>query len=308
MSHDPPRIGVVGGLNMDIHLFGVERGGGPTYLADHYLVEPGGKGANQARAAARLGAEVMLVGRVGDDEFGHLCVDAVAGDGVDTDGVLVTSGRRTGFVVIRLVEGHHVSLVFSPGANNLLTWDDVAAALPRLEACDLVITQGEVPAAVTGPLLEWCQTRGVPLYFDPASPEQVTPELLRGAEIVTPDREEAQALTGRRLATPAAPWLAAAELAALGVDRLVLKLGTEGALLVTPDDGTVHVPTAHVDAVDETGAGDVFIAALAIRRASGAGWPEAVRFANAAAARSVSLPGLALPTVEDVEKLEKAIG
>ncbi len=308
MSDDRVRIGVVGGLNMDIRLFGVEEPGvGATYLADHYLIEPGGKGANQARAAARLGADVVLVGRVGDDEFGHLCVAAVEADGVDVGGVAVTAGERTGFVVIRLVEGHHVSLVFSPGANNHLVWSDVEAALPRLADRDVLLTQGEVPADVVDRLLTWASGRGIPVYLDPAAPDQLALSALQLAEIITPDREEAAALTGRTLSTPAAPWLAARELVDLGVERAVVKLGAAGALLVDTTSGTRHVPTASVRPVDETGAGDVFIAALAVRRASGAGWPEAVRFANAAAARSVSERGLALPTLPEVLELEATI-
>jgi len=308
VNGDPVRIGVVGGLNMDIHLFGVEEPGvGAVYLADHYLIEPGGKGANQARAAARLGADVVLVGRVGDDEFGHLCVAAVEGDGVDADGVAVTAGERTGFVVIRLVEGHHVSLVFSPGVNNHLTWNDVEAALAKLADRDVLLTQGEVPPDVVDRLLTWASGKGIPVYLDPASPEQVTLSALQRAEVITPDREEAAALTGRDLTTQAAPWLGARELVDLGIERAVVKLGAHGSLLVDTTLGTRHVPTAPVRAVDETGAGDVFIAALAVRRATGEGWPEAVRFANAAAARSVSERGLALPTVPEVLELEATI-
>jgi len=297
----PVKIGVVGGLNMDIHLFGGnDRDEDGAYLADRYLIEPGGKGTNQARAAARLGAAVVLVGSVGDDEFGRLCVDAAARDGVNVAHVVTTDEQRTGFVVIQLVEGQHRSLVFSPGANTLLSWDVVAAALDDLASCDIVITQSEVPADTVDRLIGWADEVGIPVYLDPASPQQASRRSLLGAEIITPDKLEAEALTGRTMHGTAAPILAAHDLSSLGVRRAVLKLGPAGALF-TNDGVTTSIPTHAVEAVDETGAGDVFVAALAIQRASGVGWVDAIRFANAAAAVSVSRNGLSLPSIADVD-------
>ncbi len=302
------RIGVVGGLNMDIHLFGGEdRAEDGAYLAERYLIEPGGKGSNQARAAARLGADVVLVGRIGGDEFGRLCLDATTRDGVDTSHVVATDEQRTGFVVIQLVEGRHRSLVFSPGANLLLTWDDVVPALEALAACDVVITQSEVPADVVDRLVDWSDSSGVPIYLDPASPQQASRRALTGSEVITPDALEASALAGRQMHGSVAPILAARDLMASGIRRAILKLGVDGALLAS--DGTItHVPTRAVEAVDETGAGDVFVAALAVQRSGGAGWVEAITFANAAAAVSVSRSGLALPDRDDVDAMAELIG
>lgn len=303
-----PRIGVVGGLNMDIHLFGGEhRSEDGAYLAERYIIEPGGKGSNQARAAARLGAEALLVGCVGDDEFGRLCVDATTADGVDTTHVVTTAEQGTGFVVIQLIDGRHRSLVFTPGANSLLTWTDVVPALDALAGCDVVITQSEVPADTVDRLIDWSQESGVPIYLDPASPQQASVHSLMGAEVITPNVLEAGVLTERSLDDDAAPILAARDLSALGVRRSILKLGAAGALFAS--DGSIEsIPTAAVEAVDETGAGDVFVAALAIRRASGANWVDAIAFSNAAAALSISQSGLALPRFDDVAALASTIG
>lgn len=303
-----PRIGVVGGLNMDIHLFGGEhRSEDGAYLAERYIIEPGGKGSNQARAAARLGADAVLVGCVGDDEFGRLGVDATNGDGVDTTHVVTTSERRTGFVVIQLIEGRHRSLVFTPGANSLLSWDDVAPALDALASCDIVITQSEVPADTVDRLIDWSQESSVPIYLDPASPQQASRHSLVGAEVITPNALEAEALTRRSLHDEATPMLAAQDLMAMGVRRAVLKLGPAGALFAS-DGSMKSIPTAAVEAVDETGAGDVFVAALAIKRAWGFDWIEAITFANAAAAVSISSSGLALPEFDDVAAVAATIG
>ena len=300
-----PRIGVVGGLNMDIHLFGGEhRGEDGAYLAERYIIEPGGKGSNQSRAAARLGADALLVGCVGDDEFGRLCVDATNADGVDTSHVMATPEQGTGFVVIRLIDGRHRSLVFTPGANSLLTWADVVPALDALAGCDVVITQSEVPADTVDRLIDWSHESGVPIYLDP---QQASLHSLIGAEVITPNVLEAGVLTGRSLDDEAAPILAARDLAAMGVRRSVLKLGPLGALFAS--DGSMEsIPTAVVEAVDETGAGDVFVAALAIQRAAGADWVDAITFSNAAAALSISQSGLALPRFDDVAALASTIG
>ncbi|WP_372594230.1 ribokinase [Actinotalea sp.] len=301
------RIVVVGELNMDIHLFGVAESPGPAMLvADHHLAEPGGKGANVARAAARLGGEVALVGRVGSDEFGHDCVGAVAADGVDTSGVLTTPDTSTGFVAIQLDDGRHRSLVFSPGANDLLTWDDVEPVVDRLDHGDLLIVQAEVPAATLTAVCEHAVARGCPVLLDPTPPGRVGREHLAAAEVITPDLAEAAQLTGRSGGSLLWPAFAARELVEAGARRVILKLGEPGALLADAT-GVVQIPTTSVRARDETGAGDVFLAALAVRRVKGAGWDEAVRFANAAAAISVERMGLALPGRAEVDEAARLL-
>ncbi len=286
---------------MDIHLFGTRRRGPSGLLtADSYLAEPGGKGANQARAAARLGLSVGLVGRVGDDEFGRLCVDAAESDGVRVGSVGVEPGTRTGFVVIELVEGHHVTRVFVPGANTRLGWPEVEAALDAEPGCGAVLAQAEVPAEVLEGLGRWCAASQVPLFLDPVPPTAVTPEVLGLAEVLTPDMEEAGGLVGRTVDGVDTARLAARELLLLGAARVIVKLGPDGALVADADGLMEVVPTLDVVVEDETGGGDVFLAALAAVRLSGADWLDAVHFANAASALSVGRPGLHLPTWSEV--------
>lgn len=295
------RIVVIGGVNMDIHLYGVEPSVGQApIVARHHLAEPGGKGANVARAAARLGADVRLVARIGDDEFGRDCLDVIAADGVDISGVRTTPDAPTGFVAIELVTGHHRSILFGPGANDLLTWQDVETSLSGLGRGDVVIVQAEVPSEVLARVGDWAAATGVPLYLDPTPPDRVTREALAGAEVVTPDRQEAAALVGRADTSVLWPRLAADELLAAGARRVIVKLGAAGALLADAS-GAIEVPAPRVEMLDETGAGDVFLAALAVRRSED-GWVDAVRFANAAAAVSVSTNGLGLPDHAAVEQ------
>ncbi len=300
LGHVMQTIGVIGAVNMDIHLFGTHYDDGQGLLtAEHYLAEPGGKGANQARAASRLGASVMLVGRAGDDEFGHTCLTALKSDGVDHTFVTLAEGERTGFVVIDLIEGHHVTRVLVEGANLGLGWEDVEPALSRLEMCDIIITQAEIPGEVLSRLASWCVDTGRPLYLDPSPPTSVSPDVLTKAEVLTPDSAEAGGLTGRNVAIEATARLAAGDLLALGARRVTIKLGSMGTLLAE-DGHTELIPTLAVVAQDETGAGDVFMAALAVSRSRDDDWTSAIRFANAASALSVGRPGLGLPSADEV--------
>lgn len=293
------RIVVVGGLNMDLHLFGLHQWSGQAPLiAEHHLVQPGGKGGNVARAVARLGADVQLVARVGDDDFGRACVDAVAADGVDTSGVDVTAGVASGFVAIELTEGRHRSLVFAPGANEHLSWGDVEPFVRPLGAEDVVVAQAEIPPDVLTELCALCRERDVALFLDPAPPDRIGRDHLLASTVITPNLPEAAQLVGRSEHSRLWPALAARELVESGARRVIVKAGASGALLVHTADGqpsATMIPTADVEMLDETGAGDVFLAALAVRRLEGADWHRATRFANAASALSVASHGLMLP-------------
>jgi ribokinase len=300
------RVVVVGGINMDLHLFGGRRpSSGSTLLVDHYLTEPGGKGSNVARAAARLGADVQLVGKVGDDDFGRRCVDAVGADGVDVSAGS-SSATPTGFVAIELDEGRHRTLLFAAGANDELEWSAVEPVVRSIGPGDLVVAQAEIPRHVLAPLAELAVAGTIQLFLDPAPPERVGVDTLRAAEVVTPNRVEAAALVGRSDTSEVWPTVAATELRSAGARTVIVKTGATGAVLAD-ERGVERVPTLAVEARDETGAGDVFIAALAVRRSEGADWSDSVRFANAASALSVADHGLLLPDRAAVESARRMI-
>jgi ribokinase len=247
---------------------------------------------------------VGLVARIGDDDFGRLCLEAMRADGVDTTGVLVTPNTPTGFVAIALEEGLHRSLVFAPGANDLLAWDDVEPHVADLGAGDIVVAQAEMPADTLTRLADHTAESGAGLFLDPTPPERVTAGLLECTDVITPDEAETAALVGRQDTSELWPRLAAEELLAAGARRVVIKLGERGAILAGNGE-MVEVPTLSVKAVDETGAGDVFMATLAVCRAEGVDWPEATRIANVAGALSVAEQGLYLP---DRASVESAVG
>lgn len=295
-------IVVVGGVNMDLHLFDVHPSAGQAPLvADHYLAQPGGKGANVARAIARLGVPVRLVARVGDDEFGHDCEAAMSADGVDTSSVISTSATPTGFVAIELMEGKHRSVLFAPGANETLTWEDVRPHVSDLDDEDIVIAQSEVPTETMASLAGHIVERGSSLFLDPTPPDRVSADIISSAEVITPDRLEAAALVGRTDTSPLWPPLVAGELLRVGARRVIIKLGATGAILAD-SNRMLQIPTIPVEAVDETGAGDVFLATLAAARAESRDWPQATTMANVAAAISLSREGLFLPDRNTVDK------
>lgn len=296
------RIVVVGGLNMDLHLFDLEESVGQApLLAERYIAEPGGKGANVARAAARLGADVALVGRIGDDEFGQNCVAAIADDGVDTAAVAITPGEPTGFVAIELKEGCHRSVLFVPGANDHVTWSDIGPTVEALEPGDIVVAQAELPREAMSDLAAFATRSGVMLFLDPTPTDRCTADLLAAAEVITPNQAEAAALVGRTDSSPLIPALAATDLLRSGAQRVLVKTGKWGALLAE-GSSILQVPTLAITPTDETGAGDVFLAALAVRRAERADWEQATRFANAASALSVATSGLMLPDRHAVDR------
>ena len=295
------RIVVVGGINMDLHLFGGRRpSSGAALVVDRYLTQPGGKGSNVARAAARLGAEVQLVGRVGDDDFGHRCVDAIRNDGVEVGTVSYSSTTPTGFAAIELDQGKHRTLVFVSGANDELDWSAVEPVVGSMGPDDLAVAQAEVPPVVAAALAGHAGSSSIQLFLDPTPPERVSVDLLRAAEGITPDRAEAAALAGRADTSEVWPSIAAEELRSAGARRGGVKTGATGAVSAD-ENGVERIPALASEQRDETGAGDVFIAALAVRRAEGAGWVESVRFANAASALSVADDGLLLPNRHAVD-------
>lgn len=302
------RIVVVGEINMDLHLFDVHGSPGEVLLvADHYLAEPGGKGANVARAISRLGMEVLLVGRVGDDEFGHDCLEAIAADGVHTTGVVVTEETPTGFVVIELNQGRHRSLLLAPGANDSLSWQDVEPHVSNLTSDDIVVAQAEVPPDTLRQLAENTVETGAALFLDPTPPDRATTEIISRADVITPNRLEASALVGRSDTSTLWPTLAARELLEAGAQRVLLKLGEAGAIFAD-EQRMLEIPTVEVEPVDETGAGDVFVATLAVARSEGLDWPEATRLANIASALSLSEQGLHLPDRAALDEAARSAG
>lgn len=267
-------ITVVGSINMDL-VVGTERfpKQGETVLGNLYTTVPGGKGANQAVAAARLGDQVHMVGAVGSDAFGTQLLSGLETEQIDTQGVKKTDGA-SGIANILLSEGDN-RIIVVPGANHELTISDIDAQKKVIEKSSMVILQLELPIPVVEYTLQLAKELGVPAILNPAPAGGFT-EAMKQADFLTPNETEAEELFGTN-------WELELE---RYPNRMVVTLGKNGARYF---DGDKHVTVEGfpTQAVDTTGAGDTFNGALAVALVEGNEFKEAVRFANAAASLSV---------------------
>lgn len=293
---------VVGSANADL-VIGVERrpAAGETVLGSDLAVHPGGKGANQAVAAARLGARTALLARVGDDAHGRLLLDSQRTAGVDTTGVL-TGGAPTGVALITVDPSGDNSIVVSPGANARLTPEDVRAAAGLLTRARVVSAQLEVPLETVVEAVRQLAP-GSRFVLNPSPPRPLPQELLDACDPLIVNEHEARVILGAGQAgsTPE-DWARA--LLARGPRSVVVTLGAEGALVASAE-GLTRVPSLKVDAVDTTGAGDAFAAALAWRLGTGVPLAEAAAYAARVGAAAVTKPGAqeSYPTAAEVEAL-----
>ena len=302
MSHRP-KIVVIGSINMDLVLPCARLPKpGETLAAGELQTLPGGKGANQAVAAARLGASVSMVGRVGDDAFGRIMTASLSHDGVDTRYVRTTKSVATGTASIFLQKGGENSILISAGANGRVTPADVRAAKRVIAEADVVLLQLELPMETVVAAVELCRKLKVKTILDPA-PAAKLPKSLYGVDVLTPNESEAAILLGGASPSPA---VASAKLRRRGAGQVVLKLGPRGSV---HDDGTetTFAGGFKITPVDTTAAGDAFTAAMAVAMAEGKPWPETLRFANATGALACTKLGAqpSLPTRKQVDRLVK---
>ncbi|MEU4117002.1 ribokinase [Kitasatospora sp. NPDC028055] len=297
---------VVGSANVDL-VIGVERrpGAGETVLGSDLAVHPGGKGANQAVAAARLGARTALLARVGDDANGRLLLESQRSAGVDTEGVLV-GGAPTGVALITVDPSGDNSIVVSPGANGRLTPEDVRAAEPLIRASRVVSTQLEIPLESVVEVVRQLPS-GTRFVLNPSPPQALPAEVLAACDPLIVNEHEARVILGggtigdSRSGDDPAAWVR--ELLASGPRSVVVTLGSEGALVASAGEEVVRVASVKVDAVDTTGAGDSFTAALAWKLGAGASLAEAAGYAARVGAVAVTRRGAqeSFPTAEEVE-------
>jgi len=297
------RVVVVGSSNTDL----VVRAKripvpGETVLGGDLLIASGGKGANQAVAAARLGAEVTLVARVGTDMFGDRALEEIASSGVRTDYVVRDPEEPSGTALIVVDDSGQNSIVVAPGANAHLTPEDVDAARPAFEEADVVVLQFEILLGTVAHAMALAKELNKRVVLNPAPARSIPEGFLRGVDVITPNEIEAAMLLGWEVGESFNGVAAAQALLEHGVSAAVVTLGDQGAVAVTPDRVREIAPFL-VEAVDTTAAGDCFTGALACALGEGMRLGAATRFANAAAALSVTRLGAqpSMPNREEVE-------
>lgn len=297
------RIVVVGSSNTDLVVRCPRApAAGETVLGSGFFISAGGKGANQAVAAARLGAEVWFVARVGDDLFGRQAIAGLTAEGVHCDFVAVDPTYPSGVALIVLEEQGQNRIVVALGANEKLTAADVDKAGAIIASAGVLLVQLETPLETVFHAVAVAAKAGVPVILNPAPGRPLPAELLPLVSIITPNESEAELLTGVRVSDGAHVREAAVRLHRTGVKNVIITLGAKGAFFFDGSDG-VLVPGFPVRAVDTTAAGDAFNGALAVGLVRGLALPEAVRYANAAAALAVQRLGAqpSLPRAAEVE-------
>ncbi len=297
------RVVVLGSSNTDM-VVGVARipSVGETVLGSDLLVAAGGKGANQAVAAARLGAPVTFLGAVGDDHLGRKAVDGLGGEHIDTEHVRVVEGVPSGVALITVDPQGRNAIAVAPGANSRVSPEDVRLARALIEESAVLLAQLEIPIEAVHEGLRAARAAGCRTVLNPAPVpgEGLPPDILRLVDVLTPNEGEASALVGMQ---GEASDLAQ-ELLNQGVGSVVVTLGERGALVATPERQQT-VPAHRVDALDTTAAGDAFNGGLAVALAEGRDLFEAARFASAVAALSVTKWGAqpSMPRRDEVDRL-----
>lgn len=289
---NPPSICVVGSINLDMNAY-VERfpRPGETLHGHRFTTGYGGKGANQAVMTARLGGQVSMVGRVGDDIFGQDMRRNLANEGIRTDFIFESQGVSSGVAVITIEETGQNNIVVIAGANGLVTPADVERAQSAIAGAQVLLCQMEVPMAANLAALRLARAAGVTTIFNSAPVSSEVPEeAYQLADIFCPNESEAELLTGIAVHTLDDARLAAEVILERGAKSALITLGARGALYVTAE-ADLHIPVAPVTAVDTTGAGDAFVGSLAYFLAAGHPIERAIARANAIAAVSVQAPG-----------------
>lgn len=303
------RVTVVGSLNMDL----ITRSAripvpGETVIGGDLDTAPGGKGANQAVAAARMGAQVCMVGHVGTDLFARQLQENLAADEIDQRFVTAVPGA-SGVALIVVDDAGQNIIVVAPGANAALSPADVEAAGEAIRSAKVLLLQLESPLETVQRAAQIGHDAGVTVILNPAPAQPLPPALLRLVDILIPNESETEILTGLPIGSRQEIEAAADHLRQMGVGTVILTLGERGALLAQADE-KIYLPAMAVDrVVDSTAAGDAFVGGFATAIAEGASLPEAVEMGNAAGALAVTKAGAqpSLPTRQAVlQKLEQA--
>ncbi len=298
------KLCVLGSINVD-HVIRVPYfpKAGETLTGYGYQIAYGGKGANQAVAAARVGAKVSFIGAIGDDQIGQTMKQAFEQDGIDTSAICVIPNQATGLAMIQVADSGENSIVISAGANADLSEALVEQHKSHIEQADILLMQLESPLQAVTLATKFAKTAGVKVVLNPAPAQPLPDSLLSHIDIITPNETEAEILTGIKVTDEQTAAVAANHFHQLGIETVLITLGSKGVYYSEKGQGEI-IPGFRVDAVDTTAAGDTFNGAFVTALLEGKSAKDAIRFAHAAAAISVTRMGAqtAIPRREDVDQ------
>ncbi|MEN3769180.1 ribokinase [Priestia megaterium] len=288
------KVTVIGSSSMDLVVTSnIRPGAGETVLGESFKTVPGGKGANQAVAAARLGADVSMIGCVGEDHYGKAILENFKSNGVSVKNMKPVTDSDSGTAHIILAEGDN-SIVVVKGANDYITPDYVEKAKEKIKEADIVLIQQEIPEETVEYVAQLCQELKVPLLLNPAPARPLKAEVIEQVSYITPNEHEAELLFEGKEKE---------EVLKQYPNKLFITEGKQGVRYFNGEK-EVLVPSYQVETIDTTGAGDTFNAALAVALAEGMGFEKGIQFANRAASLSVTKFGAqgGMPTRKEVEE------
>lgn len=301
-----PKIIVVGSLNMDLivrapHL----PAPGETVLGSAFTTAGGGKGANQAVAASRLGAQVTMVGRVGADSYGDALLQGLQSDGVDTRFVQCDPDQPTGLALITVDDHGENNIVVVSGANWRVSTADIERAADEIASADVLVLQLEIPLESVEYAARIAHHRHVPVILNPAPAQPLPTSLLQYVAYLVPNESEAALLSGTAVTELHTAQTAIERIHQLGIKTIIMTRGSQGAF-VSGASGSYSVPAFHVNPVDTTAAGDAFVAGLAFGIAAKQPLRQSVRLAAAAGALATTKAG-AQPSLPDASQVERLL-
>ncbi len=299
-------IVVVGSLNMDLVVRVPHMPiPGETVLGKEFQNIPGGKGANQAVGAARMGAQVTMIGKVGNDEFGKALTKNLTNEGVDISHVSVDEKEATGIAMITLDQNGQNSIVVASGANMALKPEDIRTAWKKISDIDVLVMPLEVSLVCVEEAVRLASKSSVKIILNPAPAQKLSDDLLKKVDVLVPNESETSLLTGLAVETIEDAKVAAKNLLEKGTGAVVLTLGSRGALLIDENQPAIISTPYKVNVVDTTAAGDSFVAALSVGIAERLPLESALRQATAAGALAVTKMGAqpCMPTKKEVNEL-----
>ncbi|MDE3248064.1 MAG: ribokinase [Bacteroidota bacterium] len=263
---------------------------GETLIGGEFFMFSGGKGANQAVAAARLGAKVYFIGKTGNDVFGERVLQQLAGENIDTRFLVTDPAAASGTALILVDAKGENEIVVAPGANDQLLPEDIEEALGLMDAGDILLVQLEIPLETVAYAVEKASAKGMRVILNPAPARALPDKLFPHLFLVTPNETEAGLLTGISVSDETTATQAAHVLISKGIPQVIITLGAKGALFVSGQEQML-IPAPRVQAIDSTAAGDVFNGALAASLSKGLDWKPAIELACKAATLSVTKMG-----------------
>ena len=301
----PTKVVVIGSINMDMVIrTSAIPAPGETVVGNSFATIPGGKGANQAVAAARCGAQVSMIGRVGNDDMGERLLLGLQANGVDTRAIMVSESVSTGIAIVIVDDNGDNGICVAGGANLKLNPADIDEQVSLIGRADVVVMQLEIPQETAAYALQEARRHKVPVVLNPApAPEKINP-ILFDVDVLIPNQHETSRLCGEPANDVHSAKLAGSALVARGAKNVVVTLGRRGALALC-EDQIFQIPPFNAKVVDTTGAGDAFCGAFAVAYAQEKDVKKAARFAGAAGALACNKFGAqpSMPRLEEIQKL-----